>query len=142
MIKEYISSTEEDTYKIAGEVASQLKAGDIVLLNGDLGAGKTQFVKGVVRSLGGDLNQATSPTFTIVNEYLVNGTSIYHFDLYRINSIEELYNIGIEEYFYGRGICFIEWPERAQELFVGKRTEIQILKTGEDTRKIIVNKIM
>ena len=71
MIKEYISSTEEDTYKIAGEVASQLKAGDIVLLNGDLGAGKTQFVKGVVRSLGGDLNQATSPTFTIVNEYLV-----------------------------------------------------------------------
>lgn len=142
MIKEFESLNEQDTYNIAGLVAKDLKAGDIILLDGDLGAGKTQFVKGVVHSLGGDLNQATSPTFTIVNEYLVNGTSIYHFDLYRINSVEELYNIGIEEYFYGRGICFIEWPKRAKELFVGKRTEIQILKTGENSRKIIVKKIM
>ena len=137
-MKEFISNNEEDTKKIAAEFVKELKGGDIVLLEGDLGAGKTAFVKGVVQALGGDGNSVTSPTFTIVNEYSLPSKTIYHFDLYRIESVEELFNIGIEEYFYGQGICFIEWPERASELFVGNHKKITILKTGEFSRKFIV----
>ncbi|MBR2909783.1 MAG: tRNA (adenosine(37)-N6)-threonylcarbamoyltransferase complex ATPase subunit type 1 TsaE [Clostridia bacterium] len=135
-MEEYISNNEQDTKEIALQISRKLTAGDIVLLEGDLGAGKTAFVKGIIKAYGGDESQVTSPTFTIVNEYNVLGKTIYHFDLYRIESVEELFNIGIEEYFYSVGICFIEWPERAEELFVGSHKKITIEKTGETSRKI------
>lgn len=137
MEKEYISKNEEQTNEIAKDFVKEISAGDIVLLEGDLGAGKTAFVKGVVSAFGGNGALVTSPTFTIVNEYNISGKTIYHFDLYRINSVEELFNIGIEEYFYGQGICFIEWPERAEELFVGSHKKVTIKKIDENTRKII-----
>ena len=113
---EYISSSESETAVIAKKIAKTLKRGDIVLLEGDLGAGKTTLVKFLVKSLGSK-DDVTSPTFTIVNEYKAKDVDIYHMDFYRIKSVDELYNIGIEEYLYGSGICLIEWPERAEELF-------------------------
>lgn len=139
-MKEYISNSLKDTRKIAKEFANEISAGDIVLLRGDLGAGKTAFVKAIVWALGGKQDSVTSPTFTIVNEYLVNSKTIYHFDLYRINDINELYNIGIEEYLYSNGVCFIEWPERAEEIFVGSHYEVEIKKIGETSRKFIIRK--
>jgi len=136
-MKKYISNSVEDTFNIAKELKGYFNNGDTILLDGDLGAGKTQFVKKVVKAFGGDENLVTSPTFTLVNEYVVNGLKIYHFDLYRIKSVEELFNIGIEEYLYSDAICFVEWPERASELFLTGCKKISILKTGETSREII-----
>lgn len=133
----YISKSVSDTNKIASEFVKTIKKGDIVLLVGDLGAGKTAFVKGVVKALGGDEEQVTSPTFTIVNEYSLDKFDIFHFDLYRLNDPNELYNIGFEEYFYGNGVCFIEWPERASEFFDKSAKIVQIKKNGENEREII-----
>ena len=137
MIK-LISKSELETKKIASDFAKTLTKGSIVLLEGDLGAGKTAFVKGIVEFFGGDSDQVTSPTFTIVNQYNLNNQVVYHFDLYRIESVEELFNIGIEEYFYSGAICFIEWPERAPELFDETCKKIEILKKGDSSREIII----
>ena len=136
MMKKYISNSVEDTNKIAAEFARTIEPGQIVLLVGDLGAGKTAFVKGVVKALHGDPDQVTSPTFTIVNEYSLDDFPIYHFDLYRLENPNELYNIGFEEYFYGSGVCFIEWPERAPDFFDDSTIVVNIKKLGDNKREI------
>lgn len=136
MMKKYISNSVEDTNKIAEEFARTIEPGQIVLLVGDLGAGKTAFVKGVVKALHGDPDQVTSPTFTIVNEYSLDDFPIYHFDLYRLENPNELYNIGFEEYFYGSGVCFIEWPERASDFFDDSAIVVNIKKLGDNKREI------
>lgn len=136
MMKKYISNSVEDTNKIAEEFARTIEPGQIVLLVGDLGAGKTAFVKGVVKALHGDPGQVTSPTFTIVNEYSLDDFPIYHFDLYRLENPNELYNIGFEEYFYGSGVCFIEWPERASDFFDDNTIVVNIKKLGDNKREI------
>lgn len=136
MMKKYISNSVEDTNKIAEEFARTIEPGQIVLLVGDLGAGKTAFVKGVVKALHGDPDQVTSPTFTIVNEYSLDNFPIYHFDLYRLENPNELYNIGFEEYFYGSGVCFIEWPERASDFFDDNTIVVNIKKLGDNKREI------
>ena len=134
---EFISNKLEDTFECAGKISQTLEAGDIVLLKGDLGAGKTAFVKGIIKAYGGDYSNVTSPTFTLVNEYQVKDKTIYHFDLYRIESVEELYNIGIEEYFYSEAICFVEWPERAPEIFDRHCKKVTITKLSDTSRKIV-----
>lgn len=136
MEKSFISNSSLETSKIAEEIKKYLKVGDIVLLKGDLGAGKTHFVKGIVKSFNGSEEMVTSPTFTIVNEYNLASQKIYHFDLYRINDESELYNIGIEEYLYSDAICFVEWPERASGLFSNSCKTVEILKIGDNQRKI------
>ena len=136
MMKKYISNSVEDTNKIAEEFARTIEPGQIILLVGDLGAGKTAFVKGVVKALHGDPDQVTSPTFTIVNEYSLDDFPIYHFDLYRLENPNELYNIGFEEYFYGSGVCFIEWPERASDFFDDNTIVVNIKKIGDNKREI------
>lgn len=133
-----ISKSINDTNKIALEYARHLNPGDIVLLTGDLGAGKTAFVKAIVNALGGDEDDVTSPTFTIVNIYDLDKFPVYHFDLYRLDKSEELYNIGFEEYFYGNGVCFIEWPERANEFFDENAKVVKINKIDENTREFII----
>lgn len=135
---EYISKSEQETQNIAKEFAHGIKSGDVVLLVGDLGAGKTAFVKGVAEYFGYHKSDVVSPTFTIVNTYKTPKINIYHFDLYRIESPEELFNIGIEEYFYGDGICFIEWPERATELLPKQARSVEIFKLGQNQRKIVI----
>lgn len=136
---EYISRSINETQQIASKFAEVLKPGDILALKGDLGAGKTAFTAGIVKGLGSK-NNVSSPTFTIVNEYLNGRIPIYHFDLYRLGSEDDLYDIGIDEYLYGNGVCVFEWPELVEEL-AERYYCIEILKelsVSEDYRKIII----
>jgi len=105
----FISKNESDTIALAYNLASKLKNGDIIVLSGDLGSGKTKFTQGILKYFGLE-NEISSPTFTIVNEYHKNNTNIYHFDVYRLSDSDEFYAIGGEEYF-NNGICIIEWGE-------------------------------
>lgn len=100
----------EETGEFAINIAKSAKKGQIYCLSGELGTGKTHFSKAFAKGLGIE-EEITSPTFTIVNEYRGGNVPFFHFDVYRINDIEELYDIGYEEYFFGDGICLIEWAE-------------------------------
>ena len=135
MVKEFISKSIEDTLHVAAEFANSLSVGDIVLLNGDLGAGKTVFVKGVTDYFSKGKAVAVSPTFLIVNVYDTT-PEIYHFDLYRINDVEELDFIGAEEYLFGNGISFVEWPERAKGYFPSSSIKVEIKKINDNERLI------
>ncbi|MDK2807062.1 MAG: tRNA threonylcarbamoyladenosine biosynthesis protein TsaE [Thermoanaerobacterium sp.] len=103
-----------ETEKIGFKLGNLLKRGSIVLISGELGVGKTVFTKGIAKGMGID-DYVTSPTFMIVNEHL-GDIPLYHFDVYRIDDYTELYDIGYEEYFYGDGVCVIEWPEKIKPL--------------------------
>ena len=103
---------------------------------GHVGAGKTTFIKAICEELGVE-DVVTSPTFAIVNEYTAaDGTSIYHFDFYRIKKLEEVYDMGYEDYFYGDGLCFIEWPEMMEELLPDGATKVQITENPDGTRTV------
>lgn len=108
MNQTYYVHNENETWKIAEELAKMLNKGDIVCLYGELGAGKTTFCKAAIKALG-VRDHVTSPTFTIIHEYMGTRFPIYHFDVYRIQSEEQMEEIGYEEYFFGEGICFVEW---------------------------------
>ena len=103
---------------------------------GHMGAGKTTFIKAICEELGVD-DVVTSPTFAIVNEYTAaDGIPIYHFDFYRIKKLEEVYDMGYEDYFYGDGFCFIEWPEMMEELLPEGATKVQITENPDGTRTV------
>ena len=102
--------SEEETRKIGYELGEKAAKGEIYCLQGDLGVGKTVFTKGFAQGLN-ITEHITSPTFTIVNEYHSGRIPFYHFDVYRIGDVEEMFEIGYEEYFYGDGVCLIEWAE-------------------------------
>lgn len=106
--KEMESFSEKDTFLIGKQFGTQAKAGDIYLLHGDLGVGKTVFTKGFAEGLG-IKEPITSPTFTLIQEYMEGRLPFYHFDVYRIGDVEEMYDIGIDEYLFGDGVCLIEW---------------------------------
>jgi len=131
-----ISGSEKETGQIAEEYASGVKPGDVICLYGDLGAGKTQFVKGFVKAFGLSGNEVNSPTFTIINEY-DGSVPVYHFDCYRLEHEEEALEIGAEEYFYGNGVCIIEWPERILGVLPDSRKEIQLKHIAKNRREII-----
>ena len=138
-MKKYISNSEEETRKAAAEIAAGLKPGDVIALNGDLGAGKTAFVKGIAEYFSCE-DDVTSPTFTLVNEY-GGDVCIYHFDVYRIEnpSIEEC--DWMDDYFFGDGICIIEWADNIKSVLPADSIRIDILKDplkGDDYREIIV----
>ena len=122
--------TEEDTLNAGFEFAKTLKPGDIVTLDGDLGAGKTVFIKGICKFFN-VTDYVVSPTYTIVNEYK-GDMDIYHFDIYRIEEEEELYNIGFYEYLDNEGIKIIEWAEKIPEAFEGyELIKVTIEKSGD-----------
>ena len=102
----------EETMKLGERLAGLFRPGDIVGLYGDLGAGKTHLVKGIAAALGIPEAGVTSPTFTLMNEYAGPSFEVYHFDAYRIKSTDEFYELGFEDYFFGDGLCLIEWPEK------------------------------
>ena len=102
---------------------------------GSMGAGKTTFVKAVCEVLGVE-DVITSPTFAIVNEYETPSSSIYHFDFYRIKKLEEVYDMGYEDYFYSDGLCFIEWPEMMEELLPEGSVKVQIKENADGTRTV------
>lgn len=123
---DYISESLEDTQEFAVGFAERLMPGDVLCMYGDLGAGKTAFVKGLARGLG-IREHVTSPTFTIVNEYF-GRLKLYHFDAYRIADPDEMYEIGYEEYVYGDGVTVIEWPQLIDEILPEKRYNVTINK--------------
>lgn len=139
---EFISKSEAQTIKFASEFAKKLKKGDIVLLKGDLGAGKTHFVKGVALGLGcKDL--VTSPTFTLLNIYNGGKFEIDHFDMYRLSDRQEAEALGFDEYFdksTASGVCFVEWPENVEGLFGRDYFEVCILKLNDQSRKIVIRR--
>lgn len=128
---QFISNSENETQKIAYKLASKLKIGDIVLLSGDLGAGKTKFTEGFL-SFWKLQNEISSPTFTIVNEYSNQNVNIYHFDVYRLNDVDEFYAIGGLEYF-DNGISIIEWGERIEDIISKEYIKISFSKDDENS---------
>ncbi len=135
----YISRCEAETVEIAENIAKTLKAGDVIALCGELGAGKTAFVKGVARYFGAE-GPVSSPTFTIVNEY--NGSlDIYHFDAYRLENVSVDECDWLDDYLFGDGICLIEWAENIEAVLPKEHIKIRISKNpreGEDYREIEV----
>ena len=135
-MKKIISSSEEETFRIAKEYARQIKPGDVICLEGDLGAGKTHFTKGFVTAFGLEKDIVSSPTFALINEYKGDTVEIFHFDCYRLEKIQEALEIGAEEYFYGDGICIIEWPERIRAILPSNSKTVTIISTGPSEREI------
>ena len=137
----YISKSEQDTINFAKNYAKNLKAGDIIVLSGELGSGKTKFVQGVLENFNLQ-DEISSPTFTIVNEYNSDAVNIYHFDVYRLEDSDEFFAIGGEEYF-SKGICLIEWGELIEDILPKPYTKISFSKSDDDTsyRKLTIEKI-
>lgn len=132
------SYSEEDTKSLAYMTAKEARKGDIFTLDGDLGAGKTVFAKGFAEGLG-ITEPVTSPTFNIVKEYEGGKFPLYHFDVYRIEDPDEMTAIGYEEYFFGDGVCLVEWSSQIEELIPENAIRITIrrdLQKGEDYRTI------
>lgn len=143
MTTEIIESfSEKDTFRLGETIGNECRQGDIVLLNGDLGVGKTVFTKGFGRGLGIE-EPISSPTFTIIQIYDSGRIPLYHFDVYRIADPEEMDEIGYEDYFFGDGVCLIEWASLIQELIPEHVMEVTIEKDvekGFDYRKISIIK--
>lgn len=134
------SYSPQETLDAGRKVGEAALPGQICCLNGELGVGKTVFTQGFAAGLG-ILEPVNSPTFTIVQEYEEGRLPLYHFDVYRIGDIEEMEEIGYEEYFYGRGVCLIEWAALIQELIPEHAIQITIekdLEKGFDYRKITI----
>ena len=135
------SNKDQDTYDLGYELGQHAKPGQVFTLVGDLGVGKTVFTQGFAAGLGIQ-EPVNSPTFTIVQEYDDGRLPLYHFDVYRLGDVDEMDEIGYEDYFYGEGICLIEWSERIREILPEHPIQITIekdLEKGFDYRKISVN---
>lgn len=134
------TNSAKETYGLAYDIAAHAKSGDIYLLYGNLGTGKTVFAQGFAAGLGID-DYVNSPTFTIMKGYDGGRLPLYHFDVYRIGSPEEMYDLDYEDYLYGDGVCLIEWAELIEELLPDEVVKIIIEKDidkGFDYRRIII----
>ena len=126
----FVSHSEKDTKNFAKKMASNLQTGDVIVLSGDLGSGKTKFTEGILDFFG-LAEEISSPTFTIVNEHPCQDTTIYHFDVYRLSDVDEFYAIGGEEYFLN-GICIIEWGEIIESILPPNYLKISFRKSDEN----------
>ena len=134
--------SEEETIQLGQAFSKNLRRGDVVACYGDLGSGKTRFIKGICEALG-VREHVASPTFTIINVYNIGETQVYHFDLYRINSHNELFEVGFEEYTNCDGICLIEWAEKANGLLPPERYDVHFqLGNSENERMISIEQIL
>ena len=131
-----ITKNEWETEELGRRFAEKLPAGSVVAMYGDLGAGKTAFVRGMARGMGLDC-RVSSPTFTIVNEYL-GQRELIHFDMYRLGSAEELFEIGWEDYLNRGAVCAVEWSENVQDAFFGDEITVSIERLGDQERKITI----
>ena len=139
MNKEFVTHTPEGTIAEGRKIAGELGPGDVVCLEGDLGAGKTHFVNGIAAGLAIDPDSVQSPTYTLIHEF-EGKLPLYHFDCYRMKSPQEALEIGAEEYFYGEGVCVIEWPERIAALVPPEAVWISITAPDKKTRKFVIGK--
>ena len=139
---ELYTSCPEETFAEAKKLAEGLNPGDVICMYGDLGAGKTLFAQGIASGLGID-ESVSSPTFTIVNEYM-GRIPFYHFDVYRISDPDEMYEIGFDEYLFGEGVCLVEWAELIEDVLPDKYIKVTIERDSanpELNRIIIIEKI-
>ena len=133
-----IGST-DDLPKAAAAILESLDGRSVVAFRGEMGAGKTTLIRAICDALG-VTDTVTSPTFAIVNEYRGEGSPpVYHFDYYRIDRIEEAFDFGYEEYFYGGDLCLVEWPEKIESLLPDDAMTVRIEVTGEDSRTIEID---
>ena len=135
-MSEYITNSERETEELGRRFAEKLPDGTVVAMYGDLGAGKTAFVRGMARGLGLDC-RVSSPTFTIVNEYL-GPRELIHFDMYRLSGADELFDIGWEDYLNRGAVCAVEWSENVQDAFFGDEVRVTIEKLSDTERKITI----
>ena len=136
------TKTPQETFEVGKKIGENAKPGQIYTLTGDLGVGKTVFTQGFASGLG-ITEPVNSPTFTIVQQYEEGRLPLYHFDVYRIGDVEEMYDIGIDEYLFGDGVCLIEWPSRIEEVLPDTCENIWIekdLEKGFDYRRITCDK--
>ncbi|HEY0370099.1 MAG TPA: tRNA (adenosine(37)-N6)-threonylcarbamoyltransferase complex ATPase subunit type 1 TsaE [Chthoniobacterales bacterium] len=131
----FISHSANETSAAGGRCAAGAQRGDVFALSGDLGAGKTQFVKGFVRAMGSDA-EVTSPTFTLIHEYTGGRLPVYHFDFYRVESADAVVRLGFDEYVYGDGVCLIEWADRFRELLPPRSRWIAFTTASETERAL------
>ena len=132
----FLTNSPAETESVGAALARVLPAGTILAYRGDLGAGKTAFTRGLASGLG-YLEPVTSPTYTIVNEYLGGRLPLFHFDMYRLASADDLWDIGWEDYLDRGGICAVEWSENVEEAMDGA-ISVTIEKLGEDARRITI----
>ena len=132
----FISRSEAQTEAVGEQFARNLADGTVVAMYGDLGAGKTAFVRGMARGMGLTC-RVSSPTFTIVNEYC-GERELIHFDMYRLNDSDELFDIGWEDYLARGAVCAVEWSEKIDDAFYGDETVVRIEKLGDYERKITI----
>ena len=133
---EFITNSPIETEKVGEALGKILQPGTILAYEGDLGAGKTAFTRGLARGLGAK-EQVTSPTYTIVNEYLSGRMPLFHFDMYRLASSDDLWDIGWEDYLERGGVCAVEWSENVDDA-MENAVYVTIEKLGEDSRRITV----
>ena len=135
---EYLTKSEAETEALGARLAEQLEPGGVVAFTGDLGAGKTAFTRGLARGLG-ITERVTSPTFTVVNEYEGGRLPLFHFDMYRLGSSEELFGIGWEDYLARGGVCAVEWSENVEDALEEDAVRVDIRRgDGEDWRVIAI----
>ena len=133
---EYVSNSPEETEALGAALADKLKPGTVLAFSGDLGAGKTAFVRGMARGLG-ITERVTSPTFTIVNEYEGGRLPLFHFDMYRLGSSDELFDIGWEDYLVRGGVCAVEWSENVSDALEGDCIRVDIRRGAHDNQRLI-----
>ena len=133
---EFLTNSPEETERIGASLGKILPPGTVIAYEGDLGAGKTAFTRGLARGLG-YRDPVTSPTYTIVNEYLGGRLPLFHFDMYRLSSSDDLWDIGWEDYLERGGICAVEWSENVADA-LENAIRIRIEKTGEESRRITI----
>ena len=133
---EYISHSPAQTEALGEALGKIIQSGTVIAYRGDLGAGKTAFTRGLARGLG-ITDSVTSPTYTIVNEYLSGRLPLFHFDMYRLNSSDELFDIGWEDYLERGGVCAVEWSENVADALEDAVT-VTIEKCGEESRRILL----
>ena len=131
---EFTTHSPQETEALGQKLGQVLPAGTVIAYRGDLGAGKTAFTRGLARGLG-ITDPVTSPTYTIVNEYLGGRLPLFHFDMYRLHSADDLFDIGWDDYLERQGICAVEWSENVEEALEAPLT-VTICKTGEESRTI------
>ena len=140
VFKMIITNSAAETRELGKRLAGMLKAGDVILLEGDLGAGKSELARGVAKGLGVQ-ETVTSPSFTILNVYESGSVPLYHFDWYRLESEEELYELGMDEYLGGDGIAAVEWPEQCPEAVPETFLEIRLEPVGEEERRVTLRPV-
>ena len=134
---EYTTNSPEETEALGASMGARLKAGTVVAFTGDLGAGKTAFVRGLARGLG-IADRVTSPTFTIVNEYLGGRLPLFHFDMYRLPDSDALFDIGWEDYLSRGGVCAVEWSENVMDALPEDTVWVRIAREGDTGRSITI----